>query len=55
MCNAETLLQTQLPPGTSLVFGLLLSLGLFTAVWGPLFLILVPVLSRMSPPVRSNS
>lgn len=50
-----SLLQSQLPQGTSLVFGLLLSLGLFTAVWGPLFLILVPILSRMSLPARSSS
>ena len=50
-----SLLQSQLPEGTSLVFGLLLSLGLFTAVWGPLFLILVPILSRVSVPARSKS
>ena len=50
-----SLLQNQLPQGTSLIFGLLLSLGLFTAVWGPLFLILVPVLSRTSLPARGNS
>jgi hypothetical protein len=49
-----SVLQNQLPQGTSLIFGLLLSLGLFTAVWGPLFLILVPVLSRMSLPARGN-
>jgi hypothetical protein len=49
------LLQNQLPQGASLVFGLLLTLGLFTAVWGPLFLILVPILSRTSLPARSGS
>jgi hypothetical protein len=42
-----SLLQNELPEGTSLVLGLLLTLGLFTAVWGPLFLILAPVLARM--------
>jgi hypothetical protein len=43
-----SLLLNELPDGTSLVLGLLLSLGVFTAVWGPLFLILAPVLTRMN-------
>jgi hypothetical protein len=49
-----SLLQNELPEGASLVLGLLLSLGVFTAVWGPLFLILAPVLARMSLPAQSR-
>ena len=51
----HSLLQNELPQATSVAFRLLLSLGLFTAVWGPLFLILVPILSRMSLPARGNT
>ena len=49
-----SLLQNELPEGASLVLGLLLSLGVFTAVWGPLFLILAPVLARMNLPAQSR-
>ncbi|MDH3969628.1 MAG: hypothetical protein OEU56_21650 [Rhodospirillales bacterium] len=49
-----SLLQNELPEGASLALGLLLSLGVFTAVWGPLFLILAPVLARMNLPAQSR-
>jgi hypothetical protein len=46
-----TLLQNELPDGASPV----LSLGVFTIVWGPLFLILTPVLSRMNNPAQGRT
>ncbi len=50
-----SLLQNELPEGASLALGLLLSLGVFTVVWGPLFLILAPILARMNLPAQSRT